>query len=294
MDAATFGADVVAAVRSFLEQEVDPVIARLEKLEQRFASLPAPPEPVKIDAEDIARRAAEHILPQIKEMRSADADPEQVAMLVRSEAERILSGWEKPKDGVSPSDEEMQRRVDQSVQRAVSGLPAPKDGLNLASALIDRAGNLVLTLSDGQMKELGKVVGRDGVDADMAALERHVGEVIAALPKPKDGTDGIDGIGFDDMTCEIRDDGVYLVWDKGEVIKEARLPIPIDRGVYKEGQVYKQGDCVTWGGSLWIAQHDNPQKPESGNGFRLAVKKGRDGKDGVVKEQKPAGPVKVG
>jgi hypothetical protein len=59
----------------------------------------------------------------------------------------------------------------------------------------------------------------------------------------------------------------------------------IDRGVWREGQ-YKAGDAVTWAGSLWIAQKDTDAKPDSGDGWRLSVKRGRDGK--------AAEPVKVG
>jgi hypothetical protein len=54
--------------------------------------------------------------------------------------------------------------------------------------------------------------------------------------------------------------------------------VVIDRGVWREGQEYKAGDGVTWAGSYWIAQKDTSAKPDSGDGFRLAVKRGRDGK----------------
>ena len=50
---------------------------------------------------------------------------------------------------------------------------------------------------------------------------------------------------------------------------------------------YATGDAITWGGSLWIALRDNTEKPESGDAWQLAVKKGRDGRDGVIKPDKP-------
>jgi hypothetical protein len=37
----------------------------------------------------------------------------------------------------------------------------------------------------------------------MAALERHITEAVAAIPRPKDGADGV---GFDDMDLEISDE----------------------------------------------------------------------------------------
>jgi hypothetical protein len=61
-----------------------------------------------------------------------------------------------------------------------------------------------------------------------------------------------------------------------------RLPIPIDRGVFRLGENYEKGDIVSYAGSGWIAQKDNPEgKPDESNGaWRLFVKRGRDGKDG--------------
>lgn len=56
------------------------------------------------------------------------------------------------------------------------------------------------------------------------------------------------------------------------------------REVYQEGVAYKRGDCVTWGGSLWIAMSDTRVHPRvtaaGGRDWRLAVKAGRPGKDG--------------
>lgn len=151
--------------------------------------------------------------------------------------------------------------------------------------------------------------GEDGADGTSVALEdveRMVEGRVAAwaldferraqgvleravdrMPRPadgKDGRDGADGIGFDDLTVEHDGErGIVLRFARGSEVKEFPLsfPVTIDRGVYKEGSAYQRGDAVTWGGSLWIAQKDSPEsKPGMGDGWRLAVKKGRDGKDG--------------
>lgn len=150
--------------------------------------------------------------------------------------------------------------------------PAPVDVVN---ALIDRAGNLVLTMSDGAVKDLGPVVGKDG----------------------DPGEDGTDGLGFDDLEASY--DGektVTLKFAQGERVKEFAfvLPVVIDRGVYKAGETYTAGDGVTFGGSFWIAQKNTETKPEAGDDWRLAVKRGRDGKDGTVKEVNPLVPLRVG
>lgn len=114
-------------------------------------------------------------------------------------------------------------------------------------------------------------------------LERAI-DRIPAPADGKDGRDGSDGIGFDDLTVEHDGErGIVLRFARGSEVKEFPMsfPVTIDRGVYKDDSAYQRGDAVTWGGSLWIAQKDAPDsKPGTGDGWRLAVKKGRDGKDG--------------
>lgn len=177
----------------------------------------------------------------------------------------------------------------QKLDAAIKSLPVPKDGRDgapgkdgkdgekgadgagIADLLTDRNGALVATFSDGRMKNLGVIVGKDGRDG-------KDGE------KGVPGQDGRDGLGFDDLAVEY--DGektITLKMQRGDVVKEANivLPINIDRGIFKEGQTYTAGDSVTWGGSYWIAKRDTGAKPDSSDsGWRLAVKKGRDGKDG--------------
>jgi len=67
----------------------------------------------------------------------------------------------------------------------------------------------------------------------------------------------------------------------GQITKHAaRVPLVIDRGVFRAEALYDKGDGVTFGGSFWIAQTETAARPGEGNtDWRLAVKKGRDGKD---------------
>jgi collagen type III alpha len=133
-----------------------------------------------------------------------------------------------------------------------------RDGVGLAGALIGRDGQLLVTLSNGDILDLGPVSGKDG-------------------------------LGFEDMTEELADDGRTIIrrYQRGDQVKEFRhtFAIVLDRGIWKDG-TYQVGDGVTWGGSFWIAQKQTtlkPQTPEAHDDWRLAVKKGRDGKDGVVR-----------
>jgi integrin beta 3 len=118
--------------------------------------------------------------------------------------------------------------------------------------------------------------GRDGRDG----LQGLPGE------KGKDGVngkDGRDGFGLEDFSIETADDGrsFTLLFARGDekIIRNIKTGIVLDRGVWKEA-TFEKGDCVTWGGSLWIAQRDTSNKPDTADsGWRLAVKRGRDGKD---------------
>lgn len=149
----------------------------------------------------------------------------------------------------------------------------------------DGADGASVALSDVEGMVEGKVAAwaLDFERRAQGVLERAIDRV----PKPadgKDGRDGSDGIGFDDLTVEHDGErGIVLRFARGSEVKEFPMsfPVTIDRGVYKDDSAYQRGDAVTWGGSLWIAQKDAPDsKPGMGDGWRLAVKKGRDGKDG--------------
>ena len=111
-----------------------------------------------------------------------------------------------------------------------------------------------------------------------------------------DGKDGVgingkDGLGFDDWDIRSDETGCYLRLEKGDRVKEKRLPIPYDRGTWdsQKGTTYEKGDFVSWNGSFWIAQRTTNHRPGTqgmDSGWRLAVKSGPEGKPGP---QGPAG-----
>ena len=80
---------------------------------------------------------------------------------------------------------------------------------------------------------------------------------------------------------DLRTLGIRLTHTDGEVVEQTlRSPSLLYRGVFREGDQYDGGDAVTYGGSLWVALRATTTKPGDGSpDWRLAVKKGRDGRD---------------
>jgi len=152
-------------------------------------------------------------------------------------------------------------------EKGADGLTGPR-GPGIKRALIDKAGNLILTWEDGTTTDVGGVMGLNGMDGKDGAP----------------GKDGRDGLGIEDMVWEYDGErALTLKAMRGDVCvsKTIQIPIPIDRGVFKVEESYAKGDLVTYAGSVWIAQKDAPEgKPDESNGaWRLCVKRGRDGRD---------------
>jgi hypothetical protein len=182
-----------------------------------------------------------------------------------------VSALPAPAPGRDADPDITRRMVDEAVTAAVSALPAP---VGVKSAMVDRAGNLIITKTDGDAIDCGAVIGKD---ADPAAIERAVSAAVDAIPKPQDG------VGFDDIVLIQEGRDFTLKGTRGDrekVFGSFVLPVFRDAGVWKDGKQYGPGDGVTWRGSFWICQKETGTKPdEMASAWRLAVKRGRDGKD---------------
>ena len=94
--------------------------------------------------------------------------------------------------------------------------------------------------------------------------------------------------GIDEIAIEQGEDpreiGLAVKTTDGKVaLKTIRIPMVLDKGVYRATTVYEKGDSVTWDGSTWIALVDHPEdKPGVTMGqWRMSTRKGTNGKDGV-------------
>ena len=227
----------------------------------------------------IVRDAAAPLLKRIEELearqaergeqgpqgeRGADAEPVEVSevvseLLVSPELKTVvdllvaesIEALPKPQDG---KDGEQGPQGERGAD-GTKGEPGA-DGVGLAGALIDREGSLVVTLTNGEAKSLGAIVGRDGAN-------------------------GKDGADFSEVEFDYDGERGLIIRGKGgEIVK--RLPIPIDRGYWSEGKAFEHGDVTTHDGTVFIALRDTKAKPckENAEDWRIMCRKGRDGKDG--------------
>ena len=171
--------------------------------------------------------------------------------------------------------------------------PQGAPGVGVTAASIE-GGELVLTLSDGSRVKAGTVVGPRGEKGEPgepgARGERgHAGEIGAPGRDGRDGRDGVDGKdGRDGIASrdEIRAEIAKAVAEAVPVVVErqvsdqfAQRPDLEYRGVWAEGEQYRWGNWVTWGGSLWHCNATGTaDRPGSSEDWTLAVKKGRDGR----------------
>jgi hypothetical protein len=190
-------------------------------------------------------------LPSPENGRDAEIDMEAVAELI----DKAVSARPLPQDGKDCDMDVVTHQLGELVEAAIDKLPRAKDGVGLANALKDQAGHLILVMTDGGTKDLGKI----------------------------DGEPGRDGLGFDDLNVEqIGERTIRFLLKRGvdEAEFDVTLPVPIYRGVFKEAEVYEPADLTTWAGSLWHLNEAKGLKPGApDSGWQLAAKAGRPGKD---------------
>ncbi|MEH2508689.1 hypothetical protein V1291_000043 [Nitrobacteraceae bacterium AZCC 1564] len=267
-------------------KDADPAVIA-EMVAAAVAEIPPAAPGKSVTVEDVAPLIAE----EVERAVSAIVASIDVAPIVDAAISKAVAALPPAKDGQSVTADDVRPMLEALVDDAVKAIPAPKDGVGVAGAFIDRDDALVLTLSDGSTKSLGVVVGKD---ADMSEIDRIISEKVAAIPVPRDGADGL---GFEDMTEELADDGRTIVrrYVCGDQVKEFRhtFAVVLDRGIYGESKDYSPGDGVTFGGSFWIKRGSEQGKPGEGDAWRLAVKRGRDGKDFAPEAKSQTTPIKL-
>ncbi|HFX3240125.1 TPA: hypothetical protein ACV5Q1_002975 [Pseudomonas aeruginosa] len=322
IDPVEFGKAMGAIVR----EATAPLIARIEQLEKALSAqtIPSVDEvAARIDLGALAKSAAEMVPPP------QDADME----ALKEHLSELVNAIPAPADGQSVTVEDVAPLIREEVAKAVAEVPPAKDGESVTiddvrPILADLVGKAVADLpppapgKDADMEALRAHLGDlvkgiqlptvPTIDEVAATFERRFSDLTLSwerqaretfdkaadrMPIPKDGRDALPLECFD---LALGEDGrtVTVKMQAGDVVVEKSVKIAsvIDRGVFSAEKSYEQGDGTTYGGCYWIAQKDAPEGvPGGSDDWRLAVKKGRDGKDlrDNASRRNPNDPVKI-
>lgn len=200
------------------------------------SALPTPRDGNDADPVDIARALADIITPDVQEMISAEAakmpppmvDEEMIAQAVRRAVEALppaepgkdadmdvlrafileeVAKIPAPKDGQSPSAEDIQPLVDKAVGAAVAAIPTPKDGadadMEVVRQMVRDEVAAIPVPKDGEEPSSERIIelaspiiarlvseippAAPGKDADPEDIRRMVEEAVSAIPPAKDG-----------------------------------------------------------------------------------------------------------
>lgn len=149
-----------------------------------------------------------------------------------------------PEDGKTVTVDDLLPVVEEVVTGAVARIDKPKDGVGVADVAINEEGDLIVSLTDGEKKNAGRSIGRDGADVDIEAVQQQIRTMFDAVPKQVDGKDG-------------------------------KLPIVRTWS----DTVFYEGNVVTFDGRLYQAQRDTGKAPDHDDWLCIADR-GRDGADG--------------
>ena len=262
---------IVSVVRGYVERSTAEVKAKVEALETRVAEMPS------------AERG-----------------------------EKGEPGEKGPAGEVDPA--VLRALVADAVREAVSALPPARDGkdcdMTVVQVLVEAAVKAaVITPKDGED-------GRDGRDAieleilpEIAPTKqyprgtwaRHAGGLVRAVCDTRVVTDGdMERAGWEVMvegvkSMQIEQTGERTFRAVSELTSgvkssiECALPVLLDRGRYSDEKSYEPGDVVDWSGSMWIAQKaaQGVEPRVDVAEWRLSVRRGRDGKDAIVRTVEP-------
>lgn len=303
----------VGELQEYIARAVKPLSARIENLDAECKALREQLAEKRIDEDCVVEKVL-GLIPQPKDGEPGqDADMEalkahlgelvkaipapadgqsvtidDVAPLIRDEVAKAVAEVPPAKDGESVTVDDVRPVLAELVSKAVADLPQPQPGK-------DADMDALRSHLDGLVKSLELPKG-PSVDEVAATFERRFSDLTLSwerqardtlekaadrMPKPKDGRDALPLESFD---LALGEDGrtVTVKMQAGETVieKSVKIASVMDRGVYSSEGSYEKGDGTTYGGCYWIAQKDAPAgAPGASADWRMAVKKGRDGKD---------------
>lgn len=171
--------------------------------------------------------------------------------------------------------------------RALARTPGPEGKRGLAGEKGD----------NGERGEPGKVgpaglPGKDGLDGERGQ-KGEPGRNATDLTLLFDRIDERIEQRFQIVTLTTPDGGRTMHWSVAGKVHEVKTAVMLDAGVWREGAAYVAGDAVSHGGSLFIAQAETTARPGKSDEWRLAVKRGNDGRDLRAEEKPILEPVRL-
>ncbi|MDP5677837.1 hypothetical protein P3815_25160 [Pseudomonas aeruginosa] len=303
----------VGELQEYIARAIKPLSARIESLDAECKALREQMAEKRIDEDCVVEKVL-GLIPQPKDGEPGqDADMEalkahlgelvkaipapadgqsvtidDVAPMIRDEVAKAVAEVPPAKDGESVTVDDVRPILAELVSKAVADVPKPQPGK-------DADMDALRSHLDGLVKSLELPKG-PSVDEVAATFERRFSDLTLSwerqardtlekaadrMPKPKDGRDALPLESFD---LALGEDGrtVTVKMQAGETVieKSVKIASVMDRGVYSSEGSYEKGDGTTYGGCYWIAQKDAPAgAPGASADWRMAVKKGRDGKD---------------
>lgn len=280
-------------------KDADPEMVR-QAVAEEVAKLPAPRDGASVTLEDVTPMLMNAVKEAVDALPPAEpgtsVTPEDLRPVIAEEVSKLPT----PRDGVSVTLEDVTPMLMNAVKEAVDALPpaapgasvTPEDLRPVIAQEVAKAVQSLVLPKDGdpgrdalQLEILPEINGEKSYVRGTYA--KHLGGLWRSFERTS-GMKGweciVEGVGSAavEQTGE-RGFEMSLVLSSGaEVRKKLDLPVMIYRGVFSPGD-YLPGDTVTWAGSLWHCEDPTSDKPgeTSSKGWRLAVKRGRDGKDGT-------------
>lgn len=217
------------------------------------------------------------LVSRIDEVEKSLVDRDSIMALIKSEVASAVSEMSNsiptPKDGKSVTVDDVRPVIKEAVQDAIdvamASIKIPEDGrdafeIDILSGIVEEKNyprGVYATHNGGLWRSYTQTNGMMGWECIVNGVKSQSVEYNGE-----------------------RDAVIKTVLSDGHVNECAiKIPALLDKGVFRDGQIYEKGDGVTFGGSYWISLKDNPEgKPGSSDDFRLAVKRGRDARE-VVK-----------
>lgn len=267
--------DMAATVRKAIDEALSGVLRgyeeKLARLEKALADTEKPP--AQSDVEGWAKAAAQAVLDTLPPPQKGEDGKSVTLEDVKPILEDMVKAIEIPVPDIAP--------LESRIEAAIKAIPEPKDGKDGESVTAKEVA-----------EEMEGHFAKWALDFERKA-DLVLQKAVDKLRQPEDGKDGRDAFPLEDFAINLSEDGrtVEISLGAGEKMIQRSLKIPaiLDRGVYRKEHAYERGDGVTYGGSFWIAQKDAPEGvPGGSEDWRLAVKRGRDGRESVkIERSKP-------